>query len=139
MKAAPALVALFGLLISTVSHAETLLCVEDVAGGIKFVDGAWKGVTFKVGRQFAVTSTDKKSYEVKEIGQKYAIHSCTRETLTTGELANQMACGGMGYGMLINFEKLRYIELYTWGYIEDDQTGKNTPSVTGGKCSLIMP
>jgi hypothetical protein len=120
--------------------ADTLLCVEEVAGGLKFVDGRWKGVPFNTGmNQLVVTSSDNRSYEVKRVGENHPTHRCERSRLPDGSLVDQIVCGGLGYGMLINFEKLRYVEIYSLGYIEDDQSGDNTPSVTGGKCTTIAP
>lgn len=124
------------------AHAETLLCVEDVAGGLKFVDGQWQGVKFKTGAtQYAITASasDPLTYQVKQIGKDYAQFTCTRLKFDGGVLSEQISCGGLGYGMIINFAKLRYVEVYSLGYIDDDRSGQNTPSITGGKCSTISP
>ncbi|MBY3388502.1 hypothetical protein [Rhizobium laguerreae] len=127
---------------SSRANAETLLCVEDVAGGLKFLDGEWQGVKFKVGgSQFAITATasDPLNYQVKQIGKDIVQFTCNRFKFESGALSDQMYCGGLGYGMVINFARLRYVEVYSLGYIEDDRSGQNTPSVTGGKCSTINP
>ncbi len=128
------------LILGNNALADTLLCVEEAAGGLKFVEGTWKGVVFKTGGpQFVVTSSDKKSYEIKKVGQQYPTHRCERLKLPDGSFASQMTCGGLGYGLILNFDKLRYVEVYTLGYIDEDQSGDNTPSVTGGKCTAINP
>lgn len=131
-----------GLAGAFAAKAETLLCVEDVAGGLKFVDGQWQGVKFKTGAtQYAVTATvsNPLTYQVKKIGNDYVQFTCNRFKFDNGTLSDQMFCGGLGYGMVINFAKLRYVEVYSIGYIDDDRSGLNTPSITGGKCSTISP
>ncbi|MGO6875578.1 hypothetical protein ACCS85_27620 [Rhizobium ruizarguesonis] len=128
--------------INSPANAETLLCVEDVAGGLKFLDGEWQGVKFKVGgSQFAITASASNSltYQVKQIGKDTVQFTCNRLKFESGSLSDQMYCGGLDYGMVINFARLRYVEVYSLGYIEDDRSGQNTPSVTGGKCSTINP
>ncbi|MBX5148503.1 hypothetical protein [Rhizobium lentis] len=124
------------------AHAETLLCVEDVAGGLRFIDGQWQGVKFKTGAtQYAITATasDPLTYQVKQIGKDFVQFTCSRFKFDNGTLSDQIICGGLGYGMIINFAKLRYVEVYSLGYIDDDRSGQNTPSITGGKCSTISP
>ncbi|MGR8923887.1 hypothetical protein ACU8MB_09070 [Rhizobium leguminosarum] len=131
-----------GLAGAVPAHAETLLCVEDVAGGLRFVDGQWQGVKFKTGAtQYAITApaSDPLTYQVKQIGKDYVQFTCTRLKFDNGMLSDQISCGGLGYGMIINFAKLRYVEVYSLGYIDDDRSGQNTPSITGGKCSTISP
>lgn len=123
------------------SKAETLLCVDEAAGGLRFVDGSWQGVRFNSGKtKYIVTQSpdDPNSYQVKEMGKSTVDHRCVRNVYS-GVRSNQMTCGGLGYGMIVNFEKLRYTEIYTFGYIEDDQSGSNTPFVSAGKCSVISP
>ncbi|MBX4899315.1 hypothetical protein [Rhizobium bangladeshense] len=131
-----------GLAGAVSARAETLLCVEDVAGGLRFVDGQWQGVKFKTGAtQYAITATasDPLTYQVKQIGKDYVQFTCSRFKFDNGTVSDQVSCGGLGYGMIINFAKLRYVEVYSLGYIDDDRSGQNTPSITGGKCSTIRP
>lgn len=120
--------------------SESMICVEEISGGLKIVDGQWQGVKFRVdGAKYLVspTAAGSTSYEVKELGENYPLHRCERRKFDDGSLAEQMVCGGLGYGMLVNFEKLRFVQIYTLGFIEDDRTGSNTPSVTGGKCATF--
>ncbi|NKK53839.1 hypothetical protein [Rhizobium leguminosarum] len=131
-----------GLAGTVPAHAETLLCVEDVAGGLRFVDGQWQGVRFKTGAtQYAITApaSDPLIYQVKQIGKDDVQFTCSRLKFVNGTLSDQISCGGLGWGMIINFAKLRYVEVYSLGYIDDDRSGQNTPSITGGKCSTISP
>ncbi|KSV95408.1 hypothetical protein [Sinorhizobium sp. GL28] len=126
---------------ASIAHAETMICVEEVSGGLKFIDGAWQATKFKVtGTQYVISPNPDvpNQYAVKEIGKAYSSFRCERKVFD-GELSDQMVCGGMGYGMIVNFKMLRYTQLYTFGYIEDDRSGENTPYVTGGKCSTINP
>ena len=142
MASAIALGLLWLLVSVTASKSETLVCVQEAAGGLKFVNGQWQGVMFKnSGYQYMVTSgsTDPLSYEVTEIGKDSTLFQCTRMKFQNGTISEQMFCGGLGYGMVINFAKLRYVEVYSLGYIDDDRSGQNTPSIGGGKCSTIRP
>lgn len=132
--------AIVGLLSSNAS-AETMICIEEVSGGLKFIDGSWQGTKFKIpGTQYVVSSkVDAPSrYTVKEIGKDFVEFDCER-SYYEGNPSDQMVCGGLGYGMIVNFKKLRFTQIYTIGYIDDDRTGGNTPFVTGGKCSTINP
>ena len=130
------------LMLPISAHAETLLCIDEAAGGVKFFGGEWKGTRFgPPGKSRYIVSPSKNdplAYEVKEMGQTYVAHRCNR-TLYEGAPSEQMVCGGIGYGMIINFRLLRYTEIYTFGYIEDDRSGSNTPYVSAGKCSVITP
>lgn len=132
--------AVIGLLASN-ARAETMICIEEVSGGLKFIDGSWQGTRFKIpGTQYVVASnTDAPSrYTIKEIGKEHADFQCERG-FYEGKPSEQMVCGGLGYGMIVNFKNLRFTQVYTFGYIEDDRSGGNTPFVTGGKCSTINP
>ncbi|MGO6982783.1 MULTISPECIES: hypothetical protein [Rhizobium] len=129
--------------INSPANAETLLCVQEVAGGLKFLDGSWRGIQFSNpgGSQYAITSTaqEPNKYVVKELGKSFEMFTCERYKLASGQAISRLYCGGPAWGMVIDLEKLRYVEIYSHGYIEDDQSGKNTPLVGGGKCSVIHP
>ncbi len=142
MRKGLAFVALFFFSIAT-AHAETLLCAQEVAGGLKYLNGAWMGTPFNNNNasQYAITSqpSDPMKYSVKELGKSIEVFSCDRYRLPNGDLMDALYCGGPAWGMVINFSKLRYVEMYSHGYINDDRSGDNTPFVAGGKCSVINP
>lgn len=123
---------------TSTASAETLLCVEQVSGGMKFMEGDWQATKFKTGLQYVVTErkNDPFSYDIKEMGKADPIFSCTRNSYS-GQLSSRIICGGLGYGMIVDFSALKFMTVYTMGYIEDDRSGNNTPAVTGGKCSTI--
>ncbi|NLS03584.1 hypothetical protein HGP14_09460 [Rhizobium sp. P32RR-XVIII] len=141
MKNVVVLGAIVGSLSVFPAKAETLLCVEQISGGLKFLDGEWRSTTFRLSNPQYVVSPkngEPNTYEVKQLGKSYPDFTCERKVVD-GQPSEQMACGGLGYGMLINFNALRFVEIYTFGYIEDDRSGGNTPFVTGGQCSAISP
>jgi hypothetical protein len=118
----------------SLAEEPSYFCVAEVAGGIAPKDGTWVGTSFKTTTKYLVSPASDdpaNQYKVTEVGKSIPSHCCRH----SGE--TQLLCGGMGYGMAIDLVKLRYIELYTWGYTENDQTGQNTPSVAGGVCSKL--
>ncbi|KAB2725416.1 hypothetical protein [Brucella intermedia] len=121
------------------AFSEAFFCTGEASGGMRYTDNGWKGVPFNVdGDQFVVSNTPENPnvYTVREMGKDYTKFRCNR-SIFSGELSDQMTCGGLGWGMIINLKDLRYTEIYTIGYIENDTTGKNTPSITSGKCTKI--
>lgn len=130
---------LVALVCSSAAYANSYLCIGDAAGGLKFLDGAWRGTSFKSGSKFLVARSpeNSKHWTVTEIGDPFPSHRCTMNTGPDGIDSEQLVCGGLGYGMIINFSKLRFTQVYTIGFIEDDRSGENTPFVSGGLCSKI--
>lgn len=118
--------------------ADTYFCATEAAGGLKYVNGAWRGVGFSAdGDQFTVSQVEgTNEYTVKMMGASNTLLRCSRQSYN-GTPTSQMTCGGLGLGLIFSFEPLRFTQIHSWGYIEDDQSGDNTPYVSGGKCTVI--
>lgn len=119
--------------------ADTYFCATEAAGGLKYVNGAWRGVGFATGGdQFTVSQVEETTeYVVRTMGSSSTLLRCTRKSYN-GTINSQMTCGGLGLGLIFDFDTLRFTQLHSWGYIEDDQSGENTPYVSGGKCTVIQ-
>ncbi len=119
---------------------ETLLCLGEQSTGFKFEGQDWKAVHFNVKNdKFVVRPTKeldgpfgKFNYIVTRIGSNDTKHYCTR-----GENSSQMACGGLGYGFVVNFKTLRFQDYYGICYVGGENSNDNTPSMTIGTCSRI--
>lgn len=120
-------------------HAESYLCLAEAAGGVKFLDGKWKGTSFKTDEKYLISRRpdNPKQFTVTEVGKSYPQHRCDVRFLQDGSESKELVCGGLGFGMIISLADLRYTEIYSMGYIENDQSGDNTPFVSGGVCSKI--
>jgi hypothetical protein len=126
------------------ASAESYVCVADHSTGFKWNGNSWEPARFSVDRKkYVVTdATDDAraaghTHIVKEISSNRIVHRCTRKTLPDGKPSLQMPCGGMGYGFVFNFETLRFDEIYTYGYVEADDSNDNTPQMTIGKCTKL--
>ncbi|MDX0499010.1 hypothetical protein GOC68_22475 [Sinorhizobium medicae] len=119
--------------------ANTLFCAAERSTGFVPENGEWKSADFKTQNSKLLIAPTKipDNYEIKEVGQKTPRHTCVRNKFNDGTYYQQMVCGGLGYGIIVNFETLRFVEVYTIGYIDNDQSGDNTPAITVGKCSEI--
>lgn len=125
---------------------EQYICIGEKATGFKWDESrkSWEIVRFNArGDKFLVqrinpTKILGKTYnfEVREFGRKDVRHRCERfETMTYEHpLIN---CGGIGFGMWINTETLRYQEVYGLGYIDGKDDTGNTPSLTIGTCTRV--
>ncbi|NTE87238.1 hypothetical protein [Agrobacterium rubi] len=119
--------------------SQSYFCIQEAAGGLKPLNGEWSGTAFKPSGKYLVARDpeNQKEWTVTEIGKTYALHRCPVIMTSENVEADQIICGGLGYGMVINFAVMRYVEVYTFGYINNDKSGNNTPSVSGGMCSKI--
>jgi hypothetical protein len=117
--------------------SETLLCVADMSTGFAMEGKEWVTARFTVkDLRFVVKPVTpyeylgkEVNYEVTKMGESYPSHRCNR-----GDGAEQMSCGGLGWGFTVNFRTLRYQDYYGIGYVDGRDNGDNTPSVTIGKC-----
>jgi hypothetical protein len=128
-------------LISTASAAsETLLCVADMSTGFAMENNDWAIARFNVKDVRFVVKPVKPhnrlgydvNYEVTKIGDSQASHHCNR-----GNGAEAIACGGLGWGIIVNFRTLRFQEYYGIGYADGRDDGQNTPYLTIGKCAPL--
>lgn len=141
-----------GLTILTmkVAHAqvvgpETFLCVADKATGFFFdkVKKEWVSTNFRTSAKYLVTPSNQPdvSWEVKQVGEKWAHATCARDFNSNGNLI----CEGFGTEFRFNRNSLRYMNVYLIGYWSDGnpksgvggEEGGNTPSIEIGKCSPL--
>jgi hypothetical protein len=137
-KYASILASLLAMFQVSPAKAESYLCLAEASGGIKYLNGNWTGTRFKTEEKYLVTrdSSQPNKFKVTEVGKSYPLHKCDVITDTAGK-ETRLICGGLGYGMIISLSDLRYTEVYSLGYIENDKSGDNTPSISGGICSKI--
>lgn len=137
---------LAALLISVTApgaSAESFLCVADYSAGFKWNGKTWEPARFGVEQKYVIADATNDAravgytHIVKDIGSNRVAHRCTRKPLPDGKPSGQMACGGMGYGFIFNFETLRFNEVHTIGYIDGDDSNENTPYMTIGKCTKL--
>jgi hypothetical protein len=135
-----AVLALVGL--SVAAHAEpgSYLCISDLSTGFRPEGKEWRVAKFKVeNERFIVKAVpeyewqpNKVNYEVTQFGDKSPLHRCHRAST-----AEQMTCGGLGLGFMMNFRTLRFQEFYGHGFLSGKDDGKNTPYLTIGKCAPL--
>ena len=121
----------------TDSNADSYLCIAEAAGGVALDNGKWIGTSFRVNdEKYIISSKDKRNYSIKIIGGKNNLFTCER-IYYDGELSNRIICGGLGYGAIFDFKTNRFQYYYGFGFLEGQDDGKNTPSITVAKCSEI--
>jgi hypothetical protein len=109
------------------------LCIGDLSTGFRYDGERWTTTTFNVDNdKFAVKVVGVK-VEVTRIGSSYPIHQCD----LYAEDAVQFACGGLGYGFVMNFQSLRFQDFYGIGYVDGKDDSPDTPATTIGKCSPL--
>lgn len=127
----------FSALLAAPSVAEaqsrTYLCIGDLSTGFVWKDGIWKEATFHVQEDRFAVKIEGMSVSVTQIGRDYPSHTCS---LAVAD-ADQFACGGLGYGFVMNLTTLRYQDFYGLGYVDGSDSANNTPSLTIGKCSPL--
>jgi len=119
------------------SNADSYLCISEASGGVALNNGKWIGTSFRVNdEKYIITSKDNRNYSIKLIGDNSNLFTCERAS-TGGELSTRIICGGLGYGAIFDFTTNRFQYYYSFGFIEGQDDGKNTPSITVAKCSEI--
>ncbi len=139
-------------LVSELGHAaDRYLCVAENSAGIAFdkTSERWTATVFKADQKVIVakaTDDEKKkakgaTWTVKPIGSDLPESICENDFNDAGYLY----CTGF-VDFKLNRKNLRYLSIYTIGYITDVQgetnslfgkEGSNTPAITAGKCSPI--
>jgi hypothetical protein len=135
-----ATLALTMLTATAVAQPDTFLCIADKSTGFKLQGKQWDIANFKIeDTRYLVKAVPERmgldgkvNYEITPFGEKYALHECYREGTV-----EQIACGGLGIGFLMNFRTLRFQEMYGIGYVSGEDDGNNTPYMTIGKCSPL--
>ena len=121
----------------TASNADSYLCIAEAAGGVALDNGKWTGTSFKVNdEKYIITSKDNRNYSIKIMGDDSNLFTCER-TSSGGELSTRIICGGLGYGAIFDFKTNRFQYYYSFGFLDGQDDGKNTPSITVAKCSEI--
>jgi len=138
-----ALVALIGIATAGAAQAETFFCTAEAAGGLKYIDGNWVGVSFNVrDQQFIVSNSlnDPGFYRVTKTVDGSAEFGCKKSKypeLKPGEIE----CVGWGSDntMTIDLKELRFTEIHVHGFHTSDTPGEDMSYITGGKCARIDP
>ena len=132
----PAALAVF--LHSQAAHAmEQYFCVADQATGFVWRESRWRRPR---SRSMMTSSSFKRSCRArtsdKKLGDASERHTCSQFRLENFR-AEQISCGGLGFGFVLHTKTLRYQEFYGIGYVEGGDTLRNTPSLTIGKCTRM--
>lgn len=123
---------------------EQFICLGEKATGFKWNGKDWAIANFTVNDdKFLVQEVSPRellgktfTFEVKRFGRNDIHFQCERYKTPT-YTSTRIICGGLGYGMLIDTQSLRFQEIYSMGYIDGKDDDANTPSITIGTCSRI--
>ncbi|WP_334375140.1 hypothetical protein [Bradyrhizobium sp. AZCC 1719] len=122
-------------MVGPVSAAETYVCIGEQSTGFKWNGSAWERAGFHADKFVISQGETKSDYVVKQPGSNRIAHRCERAAIGA-MAAPQMACGGLAYNFIFNFETLRFQEFHGLGYVEGDSPG-NTPYIMIGKCTKL--
>jgi hypothetical protein len=119
---------------------ETLLCVADKSTGFSWNGSEWVSSDFKVKNlKLLVKAVDEYkfgdrqvNYEVSEFGSTTVKHHCHRF-----DESEHMSCGGLGWGIVVNFRALRFQDFYGIRFVDGPDQPGNTPALTIGYCQKI--
>lgn len=112
-------------------QAENYLCIGDLSTGFFWNGSEWQQTYFNVKADQFVVAIDGLTVTVTRVGRSAPTHTC--ELAVAG--IEQAACGGLGYGFVVNFRTLRFQDYYGLGYVNGGDSADNTPSLTIGRCS----
>lgn len=130
-----AFVAATGMMFWLPASASQFFCAATHSTGFRLNDGKWRSVDFNIEPMRYVIAPDGAEYTVTKLGQQFPFHRC-QNTMPAGQQIH-LICGGLGYGWLFSERTLRFQEYYGIGYIDGEDKGGNTPSITIGTCSRI--
>jgi hypothetical protein len=119
---------------------ENLVCIANKSTGFAWNGSDWVSTDFRIDqKKYMVksvpvysTSEGQVNFEVSEFGNDFPSHRCfkTKES-------DAMACGGLGWGFVMNFKMLRFQEYYGIGYVHGPDQPGNTPALTIGTCAKM--
>lgn len=138
------------------SFAGSYLCIPDASGGV-FFNGEynrWEGGVFNTQNKKIIISVTAISQitakdwtnTVDETAMSYAIrvtefgdtssdcNKIPREPLTIA-VNGFFSCKNSGFEYLVNLGTLRFMEIYTLGYVGGEDNPKLKPGITVGKCT----
>lgn len=141
---------------STGKFAGEYLCVATAAGGISFddVSKTWRGTMFAIDKERLIVRVtlvgkmQKSPYpgapnetamgykvEVAEPGNKSTVNCLDAEGSTVSISQNgYLSCSDFEE-FKFNFENLRYMSIYSFGFINGENDNSDTPHITIGECS----
>ena len=120
---------------------ERWICVADSVTGFSYQNGKWASANFNVEgkryiiskEQFGVNENDLRYHRTK-IGEADVI-SCKKNS---PDEYGFIVCSYHGIlDFRININHLRYISIYSLGYIDGQDNNLNTPSIEIGTCSPL--
>jgi hypothetical protein len=155
-----------GIALTTLSSSAALsqtkdaayYCVAEAAGGISFdaVNKKWHGTAFNADDKFVLRMkflaerVEKKStgdehlsdyvITLTNAGESYAAPcgpSMFEQKPISVPDTGFFRCNADVTDYVFNVSTGRYLELYSVGYVDGNDTGHDTPSVTGGTCTKI--
>lgn len=124
------------------------LCTADKAVGFAFdaTNKQWVNRNFRTEEKYMISRSTASdiAWEVKTVGQKYALIFCKKDFNSSGYLF----CEGVGTNFRFNNDSLRYMSVYMLGYWTDGKLaskensflgkeGSDTPGIEIGKCSPL--
>ena len=71
------------------------------------------------------------NFEFKRFGDNFT-YFCNRS-----KAAARVSCGGAALGMIMDTEHLRFMSHYLFGYLDGDNSNKDTPVITIGTCTKM--
>jgi hypothetical protein len=119
------------------AHAQSFLCVGQLATGFAWSKGRWSAsqpdVTDKI---FVVQpSGSLDDYTVTRIGDREPSHYCSVQRRADSTLL--LICGGLANGFTFSSKTLRFQENYGIGYTNGGDSSANTPYLVIGKCTEL--
>jgi hypothetical protein len=121
------------------------LCIADKATGFHWTGTEWAQTTFKVEQNKYIVAdldvserTDKHPIGVTRLGHKHFDYLCSiniyeHTLLCSSDLLNDY----YPLSMRVDLTTLRYITIYSSGYVDGVDNNDHTPNIEIGRCSRI--
>lgn len=125
-------------------------CAAEFAGGLRFDEAAkrWGSTEFVPRDKFLLKVTDRSA--VQADGHKLISVSVTPSGSSNGAPCVQdgnyemqlwprgmIRCNSMLTDYVFNVKDNRFLAAYSFGFVDGEDAGGNTPSMTGGYCTKI--
>lgn len=121
----------------TGAHAQSFLCVGQLATGFDWLNGRWTvGQSDPTDEIFVLQPSGAlDDYTVTRIGDQSPRHYCPLQRRSDSTLL--LICGGLANGFTFSSKTLRFQENYGIGYTNAGDSRANTPHLVIGKCTRL--
>ena len=121
----------------TGAHAESFLCVGQLATGFDWLNGRWAVGRPDTTEEIFVLqpSGAPDDYTVTRIGDQAPRHHCP--LIRRSDATLLLICGGLANGFTFSSKTLRFQENYGIGYTNAGDSRANTPHLVIGKCTRL--